>query len=100
MPGGAPVGNQNARKNKPWESAIKRALARRASGDSEAALNNLADKFLDAVQNGDLSAFKELGDRLDGKPKQQIETTGPDDGPIEQKLTVEFVNAGADPKGA
>lgn len=100
MPGGAPLGNQNAKKSKPWESAIRRALARRAEGDQDKALNVLADKFLDAVAAGDLSAFKELGDRLDGKPKQQIETTGPDDGPIELKATVEFVNANPDTQGA
>lgn len=90
---GAPAGNQNASKSKPWEQAIKRALARRAQGDQQEALNRLAEKFLDAVEKGDLAAFRELGDRLDGKPKQQILSTGPDDGPQEHKVTVEFVSA-------
>ena len=32
--------------------------------------------------DGDIAAMKELFDRLDGKPKQQIEATGADDGPL------------------
>ena len=97
---GAPQGNQNAAKAKIWHAAVMRALRKRSKTEQLEALDELAEKFLDAVAAGDLQAFKELGDRLDGKPKQQIEATGLDNGPIEQKLTVEFVNAGADSKGA
>lgn len=97
---GAPAGNQNAAKAKRWSAAIERALCKKYGRELAEAMDELALKFIDAVEKGDISAFKEFGDRIDGKPKQQIETTGPDEGPIEQKLTVEFVNAGPDPKGA
>jgi len=69
---GAPVGNSNATKAKPWADAIKRALARREQTGSGADLNALADKLLDSAAEGDLTALKELGDRLDGKPAQSI----------------------------
>jgi hypothetical protein len=97
---GAPTGNQNAARGNRWRSAIERALQKKYGRELAEAMDELALKFIDAVEKGDIAAFREFGDRIDGKPKQQIEATGPDDGPIEQKLTVEFVNAGADSKSA
>lgn len=78
--GGQP-GNNNASKNKPWHYAIQRALRKRSRSDQLEALDELAEAFLDAVKSGDIQAFKELGDRLDGKPAQAI--TGPDGGAIQ-----------------
>jgi hypothetical protein len=69
--GGAPPGNTNQSKGKPWADAIKRALARRADGDFQD-INKLADTLLNKAAEGDLGALKELGDRLDGKPAQTI----------------------------
>jgi hypothetical protein len=69
---GAPVGNQNAAKAKLWSAAINRALEKRSGGDKVKALDELAEKFLLACDQGDLAAFKELGDRLDGRPAQSI----------------------------
>lgn len=72
----APFGNQNAVKAKRWNQAIDRALAKRSKGDAIAALDELAEKFLNAVEAGDKDAivgYAQLGDRLDGKPRQQIE---------------------------
>lgn len=71
-PGGRPV-------TKPWADAIKRALARRADDDGRS-LNGLADRLLDKALEGDMSALKELGDRLDGKPAQTI--AGDADAPL------------------
>jgi hypothetical protein len=71
-PRGAPVGNKNAAKGKAWADAIKRALGRRGP-DAFKAIDDLADKLLDLGMAGDLSALKELGDRLDGKSVQQVE---------------------------
>jgi hypothetical protein len=82
----APLGNQNAVKAKLWHAAVVRALRKRSKTDQLEALDELAEKFLDAVGIGDIGAFKELADRLDGKAKQQIEATGRDDGPIEVKV--------------
>ena len=70
---GAPIGNQNAVKSRPWALAIERALARRSKVAQMEALDALAEKLLDRCDQGDMVALKELGDRLDGKPKQQID---------------------------
>jgi hypothetical protein len=78
----APAGNQFAVKAKRWTMAIERALQKRSKSDQLEALDVLAEKLLAACDGGDLQALKELGDRLDGKPKQQIEATGEGGGPI------------------
>jgi hypothetical protein len=97
---GAPLGNQNAARGKRWAAAVERAIGRRATGtpaptdvsDLILGLNAAADLFVAQLfDTKDLGYFKEFGDRLDGKPKQQIEQTGLDDGPVENRLTVEFV---------
>lgn len=76
MAGGAPIGNQNAVKGKRWQAAIDRALAKRSKASGIEELDRLAEKFLDAVEAGSsphVPGFNALGDRLDGKPAQQID---------------------------
>ena len=85
---GAPIGNQNAAKAKIWHGAIMRALRNRSRTDALEALDELAEKLLEKVAEGDLPALKEFGDRLDGKPSQAI--TGPDDGPVDIRV-IEWV---------
>jgi hypothetical protein len=72
----APVGNQNAKKAKIWEQAIKRALARKANSTVDKGLDALADKLIEAGMSGDPWALKEIGDRVDGKSVQQVEMDG------------------------
>ena len=71
---GAPVGNQNSAKAKVWTSAIERALDNRSRGDRKKALDELAEKLLLKCEEGDLSALIELGNRLEGKAHQSIDT--------------------------
>jgi len=84
MPVGAPKGNQNGAKAKRWSAAIERALERRKGVGLRAqqeALDELAEKFLMAVEAGDagsISGYRELGDRLEGKAVQpsEVELSG------------------------
>lgn len=84
MPKGAPIGNKNASKGSPWADAIRRALL---AGNGKK-LRALADKMIDKAMEGDVSALKEIGDRMDGKPVQAI--SGPDGEP----LTVQVIRFG------
>lgn len=71
-------GNPNGRpKSKPVRDALERVLSER--GDDRKALDKAARAFLRRVAKGDVAAFKELADRLDGKVPQGHE--GSDDGP-------------------
>lgn len=72
---GAPKGNRNAAKSKPWEQALKLALSR-AGGDIQKGLSTIADSVVKAAQGGDMAAITELANRLDGKPAQSIDFTG------------------------
>lgn len=92
----APVGNQNARNAKRWQSAITRALAKISEGQGvEAGLDKLADQLVLAAANGEQWALKEVGERLDGKPAQII--AGDDDLPPVQVEKIErvLIRAGA-----
>ena len=70
---GAPIGNSNATKTRPWAAAIERALVNRSRIDQKQALDELAEQLLKQCDAGDMTALKELGDRLDGKAKQSVD---------------------------
>ena len=74
----APLGNKNAVKNRPWAEVINRALIQ---GDGQR-LRTIAEKLLSLAENGDIQALKEVGDRLDGKPAQQVQLSGDADEPL------------------
>lgn len=69
---GAPKGNKNATKSKPFLAAINRALAARTLKEQRDALDQIADVLIDKCMEGDGTSLKELADRLDGKPAQAI----------------------------
>jgi len=100
----APLGNNNHGKAKRWQSALERAMARRVTGaDPDAngerselmmGIDAAADQFVACLfENKELGYFKEFGDRIDGKAAQSMELTGSEGGPVEQLLTISFVNS-------
>lgn len=76
MPGGAPEGNKNATKNRPWAEAINRVLV----AEDGKKMRALAEKLVEKALEGDVAALKEVGDRSDGKAMQAI--VGADGGPV------------------
>lgn len=72
----AAPGNQYAAKARRWTEAIDRAIAKRSKVTGLEALDELAEKLLRQVDEGDTSAIKELGDRLEGKVPQAIVGAG------------------------
>lgn len=73
MEAGAPLGNQNAKKAKRWQKALERALARLSESDTDGGLDKVADVVAKAAASGDKDAWKEIGDRIDGKATQPVE---------------------------
>ena len=71
----APIGNKHAAKAKVWSAAIERALEKRYGKDRIGALAELAEKLLLKCEEGDMTALKELGDRMEGKAAQSIDAT-------------------------
>lgn len=88
----AAQGNQYAAKERIWAAAINKALEERGQKLGRmGALVELAHKLLDKVAEADVSAIKELGDRLDGKPAQSVVLGGDEDNPVRHSVTVDYV---------
>ncbi len=74
---GAPRGNVNSSKR----NRIVGDTLRKVAKQNPEKLREACEKLLDKAVEGDIPAFKEFTDRLDGRPAQIL--TGPDDGPIQ-----------------
>jgi hypothetical protein len=65
-------GNTNSsRNNRLWADTLKRALIQ-ADGNK---IRAIAEALIEKAASGDVPAIRELGDRVDGKPTQQIDQT-------------------------
>jgi hypothetical protein len=89
----APKGNNYAGKAKRWSDAIDRALSKRGRNDALLALDDLAEKLLAKCDEGDMTALKELGDRIEGKPTQSVDVGGQSDNPLVTEIVLKVVNA-------
>ena len=80
---GAPLGNKNSIKsNRLWAETIRRAVIQ----DDAQRLRQIAEALLIKASEGDMTAIKELGDRLDGKSLQENKLTGDSDEPVVIKI--------------
>ncbi len=84
-------GRSGKRMDSLWADAIRRAIKRREESNPQA-LEWMAEVLLNKAAEGDMAAMKELGDRLDGKPKQRTELSGPDGEQIPVGMKVSFVD--------
>lgn len=81
-------------KQKDWAEALRRAVHRESAGRGSAKwLDVIANRVVEAAADGDAQAFKEIGDRLDGKPKQQTEVSGPDGDALPLSISIGFKSA-------
>ena len=69
----AQKGNDYAKKARVWTDAIKRAIRAEYGSDWERAVTEAARGLVVAAKNGDVAAFKEIGNRLEGKPTKKLE---------------------------
>jgi hypothetical protein len=84
--GGAPIGNQNGKKGKLFYNHLRVALVQEDSRK----LRTIAQKLVDAAEQGEPWAIKEVIDRVDGKAVQATEISGADGNAIEISQ-IEFV---------
>lgn len=77
----APEGNNfSSKNNRLWANTLRRAVVQ-ADGER---LRRIAEALLNKAEEGDINAIKEIGDRLDGKPKQENDVA------VTGKLQVEW----------
>lgn len=69
--GGAPVGNQNGKKGKLFYDALRVALVQ----EDKKKLRKITEKLVEAAEEGEPWAVKEIMDRMDGKPVNTTELT-------------------------
>lgn len=70
---------------KAWEDAVRRASHAIDPKAKAKKLDLLAKALVEAGLGGDVSALKEIGDRLDGRVPQAL--TGKDGGPIAMAIS-------------
>ena len=68
---GRPKGSKT--KEKPFKEALRMALA--DGGLDHRGLRRIADALIAKATSGDVVSIREIADRLDGKPSQEIEAT-------------------------
>ena len=70
------MGARGPYSDKPWAEALQRAVRRESTGKgSRKWLEIIADRCVADAAAGEIRAIREIGDRMDGKAKQQIEAT-------------------------
>lgn len=71
---GAPFGNKNATKSKPWQDALRKCLIQYESDGVKRgqALAKIAERVVANALNGDKDAWAEIANRLDGKPETPV----------------------------
>jgi len=68
-------GNPRGRpKDQAWRDALRIAV-KEAMEDGSTKLRRLAEKTVELALAGDIQAIREIGDRLDGKPVQAVESS-------------------------
>ncbi len=73
----APLGNKNSSKN---NRAFGKIVKKLGIQEDAKRLHRVAEALFRKAEDGDISAIKELGDRIDGKSEQTI--SGDSDAPI------------------
>jgi hypothetical protein len=63
--------NSGRRQEKPFADALRMEIA--AAGEDHKKLRAIARKLLDKAEDGELQAIAMLADRLDGRPRQQMD---------------------------
>lgn len=84
------VAGRSGRKPSPklWADAISIASNDIDVNSKKKKLRLMAEKLVQMALDGDVAAMKEVGDRLDGKSRQQMTLTGENDGPVQFQQVV------------
>jgi len=94
--GGAPVGNDNAKKGKLFYDQLRRVLVQ----NDQLKLRQVSEKLVDAAIEGEPWAVKEIIDRMDGKPVAVQEIQGPDGTQLKAGFVLTFEEPNGNDSGS
>jgi len=86
-----PRNPRGQQRDKIYREALRLELADMSEGVDLKKLRQIARAHIEKAAAGDMQAIKELADRLDGRPAQILEHSGPDSEPI-TKIVNEIVH--------
>jgi hypothetical protein len=86
-----PRNPRGQQRDKIYREALRLELADMSEGVDLKKLRQIARAHIERAAGGDMQAIKELADRLDGRPAQMLEHSGPDTEPI-TKVVNEIVD--------
>jgi hypothetical protein len=84
--GGAPEGNDNAKKGKMFYDQLRKILVQ----NDQLKLRKISEKLAEAAEKGEAWAIKEIMDRMDGKPVAVQEVQGPGGVELKTGFTLVF----------
>ena len=93
--GGAPEGNQNAKKGKLFTEQLRKVLVQ----NDLFKLRKITEKLVESAEKGEAWAIKEVIDRMDGKAVQATEISGPDGAELVKGINIMFVDADGNKEG-
>ena len=93
--GGAPEGNQNAKKGKLFYDQLRMVLIQ----NDKFKLRKIADKLVESAEKGESWAIKEIMDSMDGKAVQATEISGPDGSDLVKGIAITFVEPDGNKEG-
>jgi hypothetical protein len=94
--GGAPVGNDNAKKGKLFYDQLRKVLVQ----NDQLKLRQVSEKLVDAAIEGEPWAVKEIIDRMDGKPVAVQEIQGPDGTQLKAGFVLTFEEPNGNDSGS
>jgi glycerol-3-phosphate cytidylyltransferase-like family protein len=94
--GGAPEGNENARKGKLFYDQLRRVLVQ----NDQLKLRQVSEKLVDAAIEGEPWAVKEVIDRMDGKAVAIQEIQGPDGTQLKAGFVLTFEEPNGNDSGS
>jgi len=88
-------GNQNSKKGRLFYEQLRKVLIQ----EDALKLRNIATKLVEAAEDGEAWAVREVIDRIDGKAIQATEISGPDGAEIVKGIGIVFVDGHANNEG-
>src|SRR5215467_16250448 len=90
-------GARGQQRDKPYREGLRLELAEMSDGENLKKLRQIARAHIEKAASGDMQAIKDLADRLDGRPAQALEHSGPDGEPI-RRIVREIVHVNMPPE--